>query len=101
MLPDMWQSLKRGFLRLIGSSKFQAAAVTIIGAGIAKAGFHADPTIIAEGVGIAAVAIGGQGLADHGKEAAKVAADTERWRASDEALAAKLRAVRVAQPPQP
>lgn len=59
---------------LLGSKKFITAIVGIVVALGAKYGLALDPEIIATIVGLFAVLVGAQGLADQGKEAAKAVA---------------------------
>lgn len=59
---------------LFGSKKFITAIVGVIVALGAKYGLALDPEIIATIVGLFAVLVGAQGLADQGKEAAKAVA---------------------------
>lgn len=70
----MWKNLWRGLKKLLGSSKFQAAVTTVVAAGVARAGFDVDPSLVAAGVGLGAALVLGQGIADTGKEAEKVKA---------------------------
>lgn len=57
---------------LFGSKKFLGAIVGVIVALGARYGLNLDPEIVALIVGLFAAAIIGQGVADHGKEAAKI-----------------------------
>lgn len=59
---------------LLGSKKFLVMLAGIIVAVLAKVGVPLDPDLVNQVVGLAAAYIVGQGIADHGKEAAKVGA---------------------------
>lgn len=82
------------FLRTLADLLTSKKAIATAAGVIATAAGHPDV-----GAAVAAYVLG-QSIADHGKEAAKVAADTERWRSSDEALAAQLKLVKASLPPQ-
>lgn len=59
---------------LLGSKKFVAMLVGVIVVIVGKAGFDVDQTTIAEIVGLIVAFIVGQGVADAGKEKAKIEA---------------------------
>jgi len=59
---------------LLGSKKFLVMLAGVIVAILAKVGVPIDPDLVNQVVGLAAAYIVGQGIADHGKEAAKVTA---------------------------
>lgn len=64
----MWDAFKR----MVGSQKFQTALVGVIIAVGLRLGLKVDQTLASEVVGLFAVAVGAQGIADHGKSAAQI-----------------------------
>lgn len=67
--------MKQTIIDLLSSKKFITALVGVAVAIGARYGLDLDPALVAAILGLFAVVIGGQGLADHGKEAAQVEAD--------------------------
>lgn len=61
---------------LFGSKKFVALVAGLITAGVAKLGWDAPPEFIIGILGLVGTYIIGQGIADNGKEAAKITAQT-------------------------
>lgn len=87
---NFFRRLGRTLLDLATSKKAIAAAVGMVATAAGQPALGA----------IAASFVLGQGIADHGKEAEKKKLDAaERWRASDEVLADRLRIVREGQTP--
>lgn len=66
--------MKDAIIRLLSSMKFWTAVLGLVTAIGAKAGFNVDPEVFWAIVGVITSVIIGQGLADHGKEAAKITA---------------------------
>ena len=66
--------MKDAIIRLLSSMKFWTAVLGLLTAIGAKAGFNVDPEVYWAIVGVVTVLILGQGLTDHGKEAAKITA---------------------------
>lgn len=64
--------MKQAILDLFSSKRFLMLLAALICALGGKFGLQLDNTTVAEIVGLFAVAIGAQGAADHGKEAAKI-----------------------------
>lgn len=64
--------MKEAIIRLLSSMKFWTAVLGLITAIGAKAGFNVDPEVFWAIVGVVTAVILGQGLTDHGKEAAKI-----------------------------
>lgn len=62
---------------LLASKKFVAAVVGIVLAIAGRYGFNLDPELVRELVYILIAYIIGQGIADHGKDAAKINAAVE------------------------
>jgi hypothetical protein len=66
--------MKDALIRLFSSMKFWTAVLGLITAIGVKAGFNVDPEVFWAIVGVITAVILGQGLTDHGKEAAKITA---------------------------
>lgn len=66
--------MKDAIVRLFSSMKFWTAVLGLVTAIGAKAGFNVDPEVFWGIVGVIMAVIVGQGLTDHGKEAAKITA---------------------------
>lgn len=66
--------MKDAIIRLLSSMKFWTVILGIVTALGAKYGINVDPEVYWSIVGLFGLLLGAQGLADHGKEAAKVAA---------------------------
>lgn len=93
----MWANFLDVLRELAGSKKFLVLITGLIVAGAAKLGLHLDDQTVAEIVGLFAAWLIGQGVADHGKEAAKINAATaimsgNQDPANDNARAASFRA---------
>lgn len=72
----MTETIKEAVVRLLSSMKFWTMVLGIITALGAKYGFKVDPEIYWSIVGLFGLLIGAQGLTDHGKEAAKISANS-------------------------
>lgn len=70
----MRAALQGALLELAGSKKFLVFLATMIAAGAARIGWHVDPNALAPYLAVAGAYIVGQGIADHGKSAAQIAA---------------------------
>ena len=70
MTAILWDTVKA----LLGSKKFLAALIAAIVWVAGKAGLHASTEMVSGIVGPIVAYVLGQGIADHGKEAAKIAA---------------------------
>lgn len=68
----MLQSFTAALPDLLGSKKFILFLVGLVGWALAKFGIHADPDSIVHFLELVGAAIGAQGIADHGKEKAKI-----------------------------
>lgn len=66
--------MKDAIVRLFSSMKFWTAVLGLITAIGAKVGFNVDPDVFWAIIGVVTSVILGQGLTDHGKEAAKITA---------------------------
>jgi hypothetical protein len=66
--------MKDAIVRLLSSMKFWTTFLGIVTAIGAKYGFKVDPEVYYSIVGLFGLLLGAQGLTDHGKEAAKIAA---------------------------
>ena len=66
--------MKDAIIRLLSSMKFWTAVLGLLTAIGAKVGFNVDPEVFWAIVGVVTSVIIGQGLTDHGKEAAKITA---------------------------
>lgn len=66
--------MKDAIIRLLSSMKFWTVVLGIISALGAKYGINVDPSVYWSIIGLFGILIGAQGLTDHGKEAAKIAA---------------------------
>lgn len=66
--------MKDAIIRLVSSMKVWTAIFGLITAIGIKAGFNVDPDVYWSIVGVVTALILGQGLTDHGKEAAKITA---------------------------
>lgn len=67
--------MKQVFVDLFSSKKFITALVGLVVALGAKYGLNLDPEIVASIIGLFATVVLGIGLADHGREAAKIKTD--------------------------
>jgi hypothetical protein len=67
--------VKQAIVDLLSSKKFITGLVGVAVSLGAKYGLNLDPELCASILGLFAVVIAGQGLADHGKEAAAIAAN--------------------------
>lgn len=66
--------MKEAIIRLVSSMKVWTAILGLVTAVGVKAGFNVDPEVFWAIVGVLTAVILGQGLTDHGKEAAKITA---------------------------
>lgn len=71
-----WEAVRRLFASLLTSRKVVTALVGLVVLACARRGIILEPDMVAEVVTIFAVLIGAQGLADTGKEKARVEAQT-------------------------
>lgn len=74
-LKRLGMALLEGLEENIASKKTQLAIFGVLCTALAHFGLHLDPKVIAELVGPIVFGVLGHGLADHGKEAAKVRAE--------------------------
>jgi hypothetical protein len=74
MLSAIWPPIRLLLVRFFTSLKVWTAIVGALSVYLAKKGIILDPSIAGELAMFAAVLLGAQGLADHGKEKAKVEA---------------------------
>jgi hypothetical protein len=70
--------MKQALAGLVGSKKFITFVTTAIVAFAARKGLDIDPELVAAFIGLGGILIFGQGLADQGKEAAKVRAASDQ-----------------------
>lgn len=68
----MWKTVKQITVSLLSSKKAVMGITAAVTAGIMKLGFNVDSETVGLVVGPLVAAIIGQGVADHGKEAAKI-----------------------------
>ncbi len=68
--------MKDAIAGLLGSKKFVSFVTGVVGILLARWGLELDEATVAAMFGVLAVLLGAQGAADHGKEAAKIAATT-------------------------
>lgn len=73
MMKAIWEAAKG----LMGSKKFQAAAISAVVWGVGKLGLHLSAEEVGPLVAPFWVYIAGQAVADHGKSAAEVNADAK------------------------
>jgi cyanophycinase-like exopeptidase len=73
----MWKAVKQVVIGLLSSKKAVMGISAAIAAGTMKLGFGVSSETVALIVGPVVAAIIGQGVADHGKEAAKVTASAD------------------------
>jgi hypothetical protein len=66
--------MKTAILEMLSSKKFLAAMLAIVGWFAGLLGFNVDPAQLAAGLSPLLAYIIGQGIADHGKPAAKILA---------------------------
>jgi len=79
----MWNAFRDVLVELAGSKKFLVFVATAIALGAAKLGWNVSESTVEQFVALVVAYLVGQGIADHGKEAAKQSAIIDAKRSSE------------------